>query len=146
MVFAVYQHESATSVLWPLHPHPEPLSTSLPTLLLWDVPEHWLSCPASCIKLALVIYFTYGDVHVSMMFSQIIPPLPSLTESKSLFFHLCLLCCLHVGSSVASFYIPCICFNIQYLSFSFWLHFCIIGSRFIHLIRTDSNAFLFIAE
>ena len=86
MVFAVYQHESATSVLWPLHPHPEPLSTSLPTLLLWDVPEHWLSCPASCIKLALVIYFTYGDVHVSMMFSQIIPPLPSLTESKSLFF------------------------------------------------------------
>ena len=23
---------------------------------------------------------------------------------------------------------------------------CIIGSRFIHLIRTDSNAFLFMAE
>ena len=61
-------------------------------------------------------------------------------------FHLCLLCCLHVGSSVASFYIPSIYFNIQYLSFSFWLHFCIIDSRFIHLIRTDSNVFLFIAE
>ena len=30
------------------------------------------------------------------------------------------------------------------LSFSFWLtSLCIIGSRFIHLIRTDSNAFLF---
>ena len=35
----------------------------------------------------------------------------------------------------------------QYLSFSFWLtSLCIIGSRFIHLIRTDSKAFLFMAE
>ena len=33
------------------------------------------------------------------------------------------------------------------MSFSFWLtSLCIIGSRFIHLIRTDSNAFLSIAE
>ena len=42
-------------------------------------------CPASCIDLALVIYFTYGNIHVSMLFSQILPPLPSPTESKSLF-------------------------------------------------------------
>ena len=35
----------------------------------------------------------------------------------------------------------------EYLSFSFRLtSLCIIGSRFIHLIRTDSNAFLFMAE
>ena len=34
-----------------------------------------------------------------------------------------------------------------YLSFSFWLtSLCIIGSRFIHLIRTDSNAFLSMVE
>ena len=32
----------------------------------------------------------------------------------------------------------------QYLSFSFWLiSLCIIGSSFIHLMRTDSNALLF---
>ena len=38
------------------------------------------------------------------------------------------------------------CIRIQYLSFSFWLtSLCIIGSRFVHLIRTDSNAFLFMA-
>ena len=42
--------------------------------------------PASCIELTLVIYFTYGNIHVSLIFSQIIPPLPSPAESKSLFF------------------------------------------------------------
>ena len=35
-------------------------------------------CPASHIKLALVIYFPYGNVYVSVLFSQSIPPSPSL--------------------------------------------------------------------
>ena len=43
-------------------------------------------CPASCIELALVIYFIYGNVHVSMLFSHIITPSPSPSECKSLFF------------------------------------------------------------
>ena len=35
----------------------------------------------------------------------------------------------------------------QYLSFSFWLtSLCIIGSRFIYLLRTDSNAFLWLSN
>ena len=50
------------------------------------LPDHGFMCPASCIKLGLPIYFTYGNVHVSMLFSQIIPPLPFPTESKSLLF------------------------------------------------------------
>ena len=45
-------------------------------------PKH----PVSCIEPGLAICFTYGNKHVSMQFSQIIPPLPSPTESKSLFF------------------------------------------------------------
>ena len=40
-----------------------------------------------------------------------------------------------------------ICISKWYLSFTFWLtSLCIIGSRFIHFIRTDSNAFLYMAE
>ena len=54
---------------------------------------------------------------------------------------------LHVGLLLPSFKIPHMYVNIQYLSFSFWVtSLCIIGSRFIRLIRTDSNVFLFIAE
>ena len=80
--------------------------------------------------------------------SQIIPPLPSPTESKSLFFKSVspLLPTLHVGLLVLSFYISYICVNIQYLSFSFWLtSLCIIGSRFIHLLELTQMHF-FIAE
>ena len=45
-------------------------------------PEH----PVSCTEPGLVIYFTYDNMHVSMLFSQIIPSSPSPTESKRLFF------------------------------------------------------------
>ena len=45
-------------------------------------PEH----PVSCIEPGLVIHFTYDIIHVSMPFSQIIPPSPSPTESKRLFY------------------------------------------------------------
>ena len=45
-------------------------------------PEH----PVSCIRTGLVIRFTYDNIHVSMSFSQIIPPSPSPTESKRLFY------------------------------------------------------------
>ena len=45
-------------------------------------PKH----PVSCIEHRLVIRFLHDSVHVSMPFSQIIPPSPSPTESKSLFY------------------------------------------------------------
>ena len=51
-------------------------------------------CPASCIELALVIYLTYGNIHVSMLFSQTIRPYPSPTESQSLLFTALSLLCL----------------------------------------------------
>ena len=45
-------------------------------------PKH----PVSCIEPGLVIHFTYDIIHVSMPFSQIIPPSPFPTESKRLFY------------------------------------------------------------
>ena len=40
-----------------------------------------------------------------------------------------------------------ICVSMLYWCFSFWLtSLCIIGSSFIHLIRTDSNVFFLMAE
>ena len=45
-------------------------------------PKH----PVSYIEPRLAIHFLHDILHVSMPFSQIIPPSPSPTESKSLFF------------------------------------------------------------
>ena len=57
------------------------------------------------------------------------------------------LICLHLHCCPANKFISTIFLDsiymhyIQYLFFSFWLtSLCIIGSRFIHLIRTDSHA------
>ena len=209
--FAIHSHESAMGVhVFPiLNPLPPPSASYPSGSSQCTNPEH----PVSWIKPALVICFTYDNIHVSVIFSQIIPPLPSPTESKRLFYtsvpllkppppslpipslwalgalfhalnldwssvlHMVMYmfqCCsqiipplpspteskslfftsvspllptLHVGLLVLSFYISYICVNIQYSSFSFWLtSLCIIGSSFIHYIRTDSNVFFFMAE
>ena len=50
--------------------------------------------PVSCIEPGLAIYFTYDNTHDSMLFSQIIPLLPSPTESKVCSFSLRLFSCL----------------------------------------------------
>ena len=143
--------------------------TSLPIPSLWCHP----SAPAPSI------------LYVSMPFSLIILPLPSPTESKSLFFtsispwhpactiiSTILLNSIHIQlhsiqllshvwlleipwtaahqtslSIINSWRFFNICINTQYFSFSFSLtSLYVIGSRFIYLVRTDSNTFIFIAE
>ena len=81
--FAIHQHESATGVhvfpiLNPLSP-PSPYHPSGSSQCTSS--EHTVSC----IKPGLAIHFTYDNIHVSMPFSQIIPPSPSPTESKRLY-------------------------------------------------------------
>ena len=59
--------------------------TSLPIPSLWVIPLHQIRAPVSCIEPGLATRFTCDKWHVSMLFSQIFPPLPSPTESKRLF-------------------------------------------------------------
>ena len=85
--FAIHWHESAMGVhVFPILNSPP---TSLPTPSLRSSQCTSPECPVSCIKPGLIHYmicFTYDNIHVSVLFSQIIPPLPSLTESKRLFY------------------------------------------------------------
>ena len=139
--FAIHQHESTTGIYaFPImNPLPPPSSYHPSGLSLCTGFE----CPVSCIKLGLVVYFTYDTIHVSVPFSQIIPPSPSPTESKRLFntsVSLLLSCIQGYHYLLSKFFLISKCF-------SFWLtSLCIIGSSFIHLIRTDSNVFFLMAE
>ena len=66
-------------------PSRSPPPTSLSTRSLWVFPVHQPQALVSCIQPGLVICFTLDSILVSVLFSQIIPPSPSPTESKSLF-------------------------------------------------------------
>ena len=74
VVFAIHWHESATGVHVSPIPNTPPASLPLPSL--WVVPVYQLWVPCFMHQLGLVIYFTYGNIHVSVLFSQIIPSSP----------------------------------------------------------------------
>ena len=146
MVFAIHWHESAMD----LHVFPIPILTptsfSIPSV--WAFPVHQPWALVSCIQPGLVICFTLDSILVLMLFTQNIPPSPSPTESKSLF-------CTSVFLFL--FFIKGYCYHLfkfhiyalvlLYWSLSFWLtSLYIMGSGFIHLIRTDSNEFFLMAE
>ena len=72
----VYMCSPSSTPLPPLSPFHPSVSSQCTS------PKH----PVSCIEPGLAIRFLYDIIHVSMSFSQIIPPLPSPTESKRLFY------------------------------------------------------------
>ena len=82
--FAIHWHESTTGVhefqSWTPLPLPSPYHLSGSSQCTSPKP------PVSCIEPRLAIHFLHDSIHVSMPFSQIIPPSPSPSESKSLFF------------------------------------------------------------
>ena len=63
-------------------PLPPPIPYHLSGSSLCTSPKH----PVSCIQHRLAIHFLHDSIHVSMPFSQIIPPSPSPSESKSLLY------------------------------------------------------------
>ena len=121
--------------------------TSLPIPSLWVIPVHHPQ--ASCILLQtwtgnsfLIWYYTY--------FNAILPnhpPTPSPTESKRLFYTSASLLLSRIQGyhyHLSKFHIyGLVCCIDVFLS---GLLHCIIGSSFIHLIRTDSNVFFLMSE
>ena len=100
--FAIHQYESAmgTHVFPILNPLPPLSPYHFSGSFQWTIPEN----PVSCIEPELVICFTYDIIHVSMPFSQIIPPSPSPTESKRLFYTcVSFFAISHTGLSLPSF-------------------------------------------
>ena len=73
--FALYQHESATGIhVFPiLNPPPSSLPYHPSGSSQCTRPKH----PVSCIEPGLATHFIYDIIHVSMPFTQIIPPSPS---------------------------------------------------------------------
>ena len=63
-------------------PLPPPSQYHLSASSQCTSPKH----PVSCIEPRLAIHFLHDIIHISMPFSQIIPPSPSPTESKTLFY------------------------------------------------------------
>ena len=118
---------------WTLLPPPSPYHPSGSSQR--TSPKH----PVSCLEPGLATRFTYDIIHVSMPFSQIIPPSPSPTEPKRLFYTSVSLLlsriqgyCYHLSKFHIYTLVYCI---------GVFLSLCIIGSSFIHLIRTHSNVF-----
>ena len=115
-----------------LHPHCCPENRFFSTILLDSI----CSCPfAKSCWLFETPWSAASETFLSFTVSQV--------SSNS--YLLSWWCHPTISSSVIPFSCPQnICVNIWHLLFSFWLtSLCIIGSRFIHLISTDWNVFLF---
>ena len=86
--------------------------------------------PASYSELALLIYFTCGNTHVSVLLSHIIPPLPSPAESKSLFLYVSLLlrCICSHRSCLSKFHIYALIYSV----FLFLTYFTLYNSFQFH--------------
>ena len=95
-----------------------PFPTSLPLPSLWVFPVHSARALVSCIHPGLVICFTLDNIHVSMLFSQNIPPSPSPTESKSLF-----------------------CTSVSLFLFCIQGYHCHLSFFFIHFYQLEANYF-----
>ena len=83
---------SWTSLPPPSSYHPSGLSQ-------YTSPKH----PVSCIEPRLAIHFLHDIIHISMPFSQIIPPIPLPQSPKDCSIHLCLFCCLAYRVIITNF-------------------------------------------
>ena len=79
MVFVIHWYESAMDLH--VFPIPIPPPTSLPIPSFWVFLVHQPQALVSCIQPGLAICFTIDNIHVLMLFSQIIPPSPPIESN-----------------------------------------------------------------
>ena len=129
-------------------PHPEPSSLLPPHTIPLVVPVYQPQASS-------IVHRTWtGDsfhIWYYTCFNAILANHPTLSLShrvqKTVLYISVSFAVSYTGLLLPSFEIPYICVSILYWCFSFWLtSLCIIGSSFIHLIRTDSNVFFLMAE
>ena len=121
---------------WTLFPPPSPYHPSGSSQC--TSPKH----PVSCIKPGLAIRFLYDITRFSAILPNHSPPPQS---PKDFYTSVFLLLSRIQGYHYHLSKFHMICVSIPYWCFYFWLtSLCIIGSSFIHLIRTDSNVFFFL--
>ena len=80
---ALQECESALSIHTPLSLEPPTPSPTPSHPNLWVVTAHEVEFPVLYRKLH-INYFTYGDIYVSMLLFQFIPPSPSLTVYQTM--------------------------------------------------------------
>ena len=126
----------------------KPSPSSLPIPSLWVVPVRQPQAYSIVHR-----PWTGDSFHIRYFtcFNAILPNHPTLSLShrvqKTVLYICVSFAVLYTGLLLPYFYIPYICVSIVYWCFSFWFtSLCIIGSSFIHLIRTDSNVFFLMAE
>ena len=143
--FAILQHESATGehVFPNLKPLPPPSPYHPSGSSQCTSPKH----PVSCIEPGWR-FISYMVLYMFQCHSPKSSHSLPLPQSPKTFLYICVSFAVsRTGLSLSPFYIPYICISILYWCFSFWLtSLYIIDSSFIHLIRTDSNVFFFMAE
>ena len=140
--FAIHWHGSTTAVhVFPilnppslLLPHPIPLGPP-------SVPA-----PSTLSHASNLDWWSFSHLIINMF--QCHSPTLTLSQSpKDYSIHLCFFCCFACGFIITTFLNSIYMHYILYWCFSFWLtSLCIIGSSFIHLIRTDSNVFFLMTE
>ena len=97
------------------------LPPTLPIPPLQVVTKHRADLPMQCSCFPLAIYFTFGSVHMSMLFSHFDPAYPSRFPCPQVHsLCLCLYSCPSLRFIITIFFqILYICVSIQYLFFSF---------------------------
>ena len=127
------------TILKPSYLPPYPINLCCPrapalSTLLHALNLHWSSI------LHMVIYM-FQCYSLKSSHPHLLPQSPKVCS-----LHLCLFCCLAYRVVVTVFLKSIYIHEYPVLVFLFLTSLCIIGFSFIHLIRTNSNAFFFIAE